>query len=74
MRRSHRIIGMQGEVKNWGMNAISLPHYIQRFCLQDGSQYHTTFRGFAYRMVANITPQGWATEDTAAASNEHLMP
>lgn len=49
---------MQGKVKNWGIDTII---------------YHTTFGGFAYRMAANIMPQSWATEDSAAASDEHLM-
>lgn len=38
------------------------------------SIYHTTFRGFAYRIVANITLQSWATEDIVIATDEHLMP
>ena len=58
MRRSHKITQMQGKVKNWGIDTII---------------YHTTFGGFAYRMAANIMPQSWATEDSAAASDEHLM-
>ena len=59
MRRSHNITQMQGKVKNWGIDTII---------------YHTTLGGFAYRMAANIMPQSWATEDSAAASDEHLMP
>lgn len=59
MRRSHKITQMQGKVKNWGIGTII---------------YHTTFGGFAYRMAANIMPQSWAAEDSAAASDERLMP
>ena len=59
MRRSHKITQMQGKVKNWGIDTII---------------YHTTFGGFAYRMAANIMPQSWAAEDSAAASDERLMP
>ena len=49
---------MQGKVKNWGIDTII---------------YRTTFGGFAYRMAANIMPQSWATEDSAAANDGHLM-